>query len=122
MPTSMLNESLSARQQRFAKLTVKLYLEIERRGYGWSYGDAFRDPRVFGEQGVQKGYGKASSAHKNKLAVDVNLFLNGVYLKDTEAHRQFGEHWCTLDPDCRWGGHFSDADGNHYSMIYKGVA
>lgn len=121
--TTLPSEKLGPRQRRFARLTVKLFLEIERRGFTWSYGDAFRDPRVHGEQGVKMGYGEALSAHKNKLAVDINLFKDGVYQKDTEDHRQFGEYWCSLDPDCRWGGNFSTkSDGNHYSMIYKGVA
>lgn len=120
--SSLPSESLGARQQRFARLTVRLFQEIERQGFTWTYGDAFRDPRVHGEQGVKLGYGEALSAHKQRLAIDINLFKNGVYQTDTEAHRQFGDWWLAQDPDCRWGGNFTKPDGNHYSMIYKGIA
>lgn len=63
-----------------------------------------------------------TARHKQRLAIDINLFKNGVYQTDTEAHRQFGDWWLAQDPDCRWGGNFTKPDGNHYSMIYKGIA
>jgi hypothetical protein len=71
-----------------------------------------------GEQGP---YGQAWSAHKQRLAVDLNLFLDGKYLSDTESHRMFGEYWKSIDPENHvWGGDFKD--GNHYSFRFNGIA
>ena len=44
----------------------------------------------------------AGSLHFDGLAEDIDLFKDGVYLDKTEDHKQFGEHWKILYPDCRW--------------------
>ena len=64
------------------------------------------------------GSGIRTSLHNERLAQDFNLFKNGHYLASTEAHRQLGEYWEGLAPDCRWGGRFGD--GNHYSLEHQG--
>ena len=58
--------------------------------------------------------GAKNSLHKEKTAIDIDLFLDGKYLEDTESHRQFGEFWKSLSPRNRWGGDFRNGDGNHY--------
>jgi len=57
------------------------------------------------------------SLHYEGLAIDIDLFKNGIYLTSTEDHQSFGEFWEGLHPDCRWGGRFRD--GNHYSLTYQ---
>lgn len=111
-------ETLRQKQSRFAKLTVKLYQHIDKLGYEWTYGDAYRDPRVHGAMGVRKSYSHPNSNHKVRLAVDIHLFKNGEYLEQTKDHAPIGEWWEKQDPDCRWGGRFSD--GNHYSFQHGG--
>jgi hypothetical protein len=111
--------SLSDKQRRFAKLLPRLIDNIHERGYECTVGDAFRDPRLHGEMGVKLGYGHPRSGHKLRLAIDLNLFKNGVYLPNTEDHRIIGEWWEKQDPDARWGGRFND--GNHYSFEHEGV-
>jgi len=59
-----------------------------------------------------------NSLHYDGLAIDIDLFKDGVYLTKTEDHQRFGEFWEALHPDCRWGGRFKD--GNHYSVTYLG--
>lgn len=66
-----------------------------------------------------KANGIRNSGHMRKLAADVSLFRNGVYLSSTEDYRLLGEWWEKQDSLCRWGGRFSD--GNHFSMEYGGV-
>ncbi len=88
-------------------------------GYECRSGDAFRDPRVHGEIGEKKGYGHPKSAHKNKLAMDILLFKDGVYLTETEDYRLIGEFWESLHELCEWGGRFGD--GNHFSIEHNGV-
>jgi hypothetical protein len=113
------SQSLGEKQRRFGRLVPRLLDYILSMGYEYTLGDAFRDPRVHGAIGVKMGYGHPSSAHKNKLAIDINLFKDGVFLEATEDHRMIGEWWELQDPDARWGGRFSD--GNHYSFEHGGV-
>jgi len=112
---------LSDKQKEFAVHVSLLIQEINRRGFSCTFGDAYRSPKVFGGMGEAKGYGRASSAHKQRLAVDLNLFSpDGHWLPDTESHRQFGEYWVSLHPENVWGGEFND--GNHYSRRHEGIA
>jgi hypothetical protein len=75
--------------------------------------------------GQRRGYGHPNSAHKQKLAIDLNLFrdIDGDgdqdYLDKTEFHRPLGEWWEKQHPDARWGGRFGD--GNHYSLEVGGI-
>lgn len=106
-------------QHRFARLVPRLLDKAFALGFEITLGDAYRDPRVHGDMGVKKGYGHPRSAHKARLAIDLNLFLKGEYLEGTEAHRELGEWWEKQDPAARWGGRFGD--GNHYSLEFEGV-
>lgn len=102
------------KQSKFAHMVALLILHVEALGYEVTLGDAYRDPRVHGKYGEKKSYSSAKSHHKRRLAVDLNLFRNGRYLSSTEAHRPPGEYWESLHPDNKWGGNFSNPDGNHY--------
>jgi len=86
-------------------------------GYEMTFGDAYRDPRLFGWSGEKKGYGRSRSNHKKRLAIDLNLYKNGVYLRKTEDHRELGEFWENIGGS--WGGRFND--GNHYSLEHNGM-
>lgn len=112
--------TLGQKQRLFSKLIAELVLWAYEQGYEVTVGDFYRDPRAFGKFGFkhQNGYGRSSSNHKRRLAGDLNLFIDGVYQRSTEAHRPLGEKWESMHEMCRWGGHFND--GNHYSMIHQG--
>jgi hypothetical protein len=112
-------ETLSQQQRRFARLVGLLIGQAHEMGYEVTLGDAYRDPRVFGPLGVQRGYGHAKSAHKQRLAIDLNLWVGGEYREDTDAHRPLGEWWERQASDARWGGRFGD--GNHYSLERGGI-
>lgn len=114
--------TLGEKQRLFARLTGALIVYAYENGYELTYGDAYRDPRVHGQVGEKKSYSSAKSVHKDRLAVDFNLFHGGQYMTSSEAHRPLGEFWKSLHPDCRWGGDFSTPDGNHYSMAHDGRA
>jgi len=64
--------------------------------------------------------GIKNSLHKLSLAVDIDLYMNGIYLTKTISHIIPGTYWEKLHPDCRWGGRFND--GNHYSFAHGGRA
>lgn len=101
-------------QTKFARKVGELILKAYEMGYEVTFGDAFRDPRVFGYAGQDKGYGHKNSYHKARLAIDLNLFKHGKYLQTTEDHRPLGEWWESQGPEFSWGGDWND--GNHYSL------
>lgn len=113
--------TLGEKQREFAFHIACLIQQIyATTGYSCTFGDAYRDPRTNGVQGERVGYSEARSAHKNRLAVDLNLFLDGTYLKDTEDYRWVGDYWKALHRDNAWGGDFP-ADGNHFSRGHNGI-
>ena len=109
--------SLGSEQRKFTLMISQLIMFAYAKGYELTFGDAYRDPRVFGAVGESKGYGKSSSNHKNRLAVDFNLFKDGKYLSATSDHEPLGLFWESIGGS--WGGRFND--GNHYSLAYKGM-
>lgn len=112
-----MSETLSEQQRRFMRMLPKLIDWALHHGYELTIGDAYRDPRLFGAVGDRKGYGHARSAHKQRLAIDLNLFKDGEYLTSTEAHKPLGEYWESIGGT--WGGRFED--GNHYSLERDGI-
>ena len=101
--------SLSAKQAKFTKMVALLILFAEAKGYELTFGDAYRDPRA--------EYGHPSSLHRKRLAVDFNLFKDGVYLSGTGGHLSLGKFWESIGGS--WGGRFRD--GNHYSLEHEGM-
>lgn len=113
--------TLGEKQRLFVRLLPRLFDYAHSMGYELTLGDGYRDPRVFGAIGESKGYGHSKSAHKQRLAIDLNLFKDGVYLSDSKAHAFLGAYWKALNPLCCWGGDFkTNADGNHYSITHEG--
>ncbi len=112
-------ETLRQKQSRFAREVAKLILQANHMGYDVTLGDAYRDPRVHGSLGIRKSYSHPKSAHKLRLAIDLNLFRDGEYLERSMDHRPLGEWWEAQGPDHRRGGRFDD--GNHYSLEYGGI-
>lgn len=110
--------TLGQKQRLFSKLIGELIGWAYANGFELSFGDAYRDPRLHGYVGEKKGYGRASSNHKLRLAVDFNLFIGGIYQQSTSAHKPIGEHWEGMHYLCTWGGRFDD--GNHYSFEHNG--
>lgn len=114
----MSNLKLGAKQRKFTLAVAHLIQYAYSQGYELTFGDAYRDERVFGKMGERKGYGKPNSTHKLRLAVDFNLFKDGKYLDKTEDHKFLGEYWESIGGT--WGGRFEDRDGNHYSFEHNG--
>lgn len=108
--------SLGVEQRRFTFMVGLLIKWAYENGYELTFGDAYRDPRVFGRTGDKKGYGRSKSNHKLRLAVDFNLFIDGKFQTTTEAHEPLGIYWESLGGS--WGGRFDD--GNHYSLENNG--
>lgn len=112
--------TLVQKQSVFAQNISLLILWIHKQdGYCCTLGEAHR-PQWVAEVYHRSGQGSLRSNHIIRLAVDLMLFLGGVYLKSTEEYAFAGEYWKTLHPDNRWGGDFENKDGNHFSMEHEG--
>lgn len=109
--------TLGEAQRKFPTMVAKLISWAYENGYELTLGDAYRDPRVFGQMGERSGYGESCSAHKQRLAIDLNLFRDGKYLTLTSDHALLGAYWQRLGGT--WGGDFND--GNHYSLAFDGI-
>jgi len=66
---------------------------------------------TFGDAWARDGH-RDGSFHYKRLAIDLNLFKDGRYLRSTESHRPLGEFWESIGGT--WGGRWDD--GNHYSL------
>lgn len=111
--------TLSEKQQLFAVRIANLIHWADSKGYRLTFGEAYRTPEQ-AALNAKKGSGISNSLHTQRLAVDFNLFINGVYQTQTEAYRPLGEYWESLGGS--WGGRFkSNPDGNHFSLEHNGV-
>jgi hypothetical protein len=103
--------TLRQKQSLFVRLVGELIDFATSRGWEFTFGDAARMDR----QGHMP-----NSLHYSRLAIDLNLFVNGRYIRSGEnpAYLELGEFWESLDPLCAWGGRFGDA--NHFSLHHGG--
>ncbi len=110
---------LSEKQQQFTLLIARLIIQANEQGMGLTFGEAYRTPEA-ARQNARQGTGIAASLHCQRLAIDLNLFINGEYQTDTGAYRALGEMWEALGGS--WGGRFkNNPDGNHFSLAHNGV-
>ncbi len=113
--------TLSEKQRLFTRLVGQLIAKAYEMGYELTLGDAYRSPEQ-AKINAQKGSGIANSLHTQRLAIDLNLFIDGVYQTTSAAYKPLGDYWKSLAPDCCWGGDFTTrADGNHFSIQHNGV-
>jgi len=113
-------ETLGQHQRRFLPLVAKLIQKAYELGYELTAGELLRTPEQAAHNAAD-GSGISNSLHIIKLAIDLNLFKDGVYLKDSADYKPLGTYWKTLDPACAWGGDFTRKDGNHFSLSWGGV-
>lgn len=112
--------TLRQKQSIFVVLVARLINYATGLGYELTFGEALRSP----EEALRLsklGIGKKDSLHISKLAIDLNLFIDGKYQSSTLAHRILGEWWEKQSREgyeCCWGGRFDD--GNHYSISHNG--
>lgn len=95
-------------QQGFAADVAQLI------AYGLLRGDAF----TFGDALAKDGH-VAHSLHYERLAVDLNLFVNGEWVRgDHQEWHALGVFWKSLHPRNRWGGDIrGKVDLNHLSRV-----
>ena len=95
--------SLREKQSKFVLCVAKAIVWAYEHGYELTWGDTY--PGKFPH--------KANGKHPEGLAIDLNLFRDGLYLDSTEDWAPIGHYYESLDPKATWGGRFGD--GNHLS-------
>lgn len=108
-------------QSLHVQLVAKLITFTYAAGFTLSWGEAYRTAQQ-AEWDAEHHTGIVNSVHCDRLAVDLMLFKDGVYLSDATSYQFMGEYWESLDPQCRWGGRFKIVDGDHFSLAYQGRA
>ena len=107
--------TLGQKQRKFTRMIADLIIFAYDNGYELTFGEALRTPEQ-AALNAKAGKGISNSLHGDRLALDLNLFKDGVFLTTTEDHRPLGEFWESIGGT--WGGRFND--GNHYSLEHEG--
>lgn len=110
--------TLSQKQQQFTQMVGQLIAWSFANGYALTLGEAYRTPEQ-AKLNAASGAGIANSLHIQRLAIDFNLFIGGVWQTDSKAFLPLGEYWESLGGS--WGGRFKKPDGNHFSLEHNGV-
>lgn len=95
---------LSERQRRFTAQAAELIRFAYSNGLELTFGEAYRteeQQKLYFQSGKSR---TMASPHRDRLAVDLNLFKGGRYIADGEAYRPLGEKWEALGG--KWGGRF----------------
>lgn len=103
--------SLSERQAKFTLMVALLIQYAHLLGYSLTFGDAYSK--------AEFGAHSLNSFHYKRLAIDLNLFIDGEYQTTTKAYKYLGEFWELIDAKNSWGGNFKNKDGNHFSYGEK---
>ena len=109
--------SLRQKQSLFVVMVGKLIAFAGEKGYDLTFGEAYRTPEQ-AQRNADAGIGIKDSLHTKRLAVDFQLFKDGVYLTASDDYKPLGEFWESIGGS--WGGRFSKPDGNHFSLAHEG--
>ena len=110
------SSTLSGKQVLFLKNAAKLITYTSTlQGYEVTAGELWRTNE---QQAIYlaKGLSKTKhSKHQDRLAIDLNVFVDGVYRTDKSAFKPLADYWASLDKDnvsgYNWGW-----DYNHFEM------
>ena len=124
-PTTTADErSLHARQVLLVKCLGELICYASSKGYELTLGEGYVQHLRPAKDGVfyKDAVHMEDSLHYSRLAIDLNLFVNGRYVTDGNhfCWVDLGAFWEGLDPLCRSGRHFGDA--NHLSITWENRA
>lgn len=100
--------SLRKRQSEFVRKLGLLIAFAYELGYELTIADVQSFP--------SHGRHRRGSFHFKRLAVDINLFKDGKWLRKTSDHLSLGIFWKSIGGT--WGGDWRD--GNHYSYSEGG--
>ncbi len=110
--------SLRPLQSEFVLMVADLITWVyQHDGWELTFGECYRTPEQ-AAWNANHGTGIANSLHTQRLAIDLNLFINGVYVTDEASYRPLGEHW--KEQGGSYGGDFKSKDLGHFSLSPDG--
>lgn len=120
--------SLSDKQWIFLQNIAKLIEYAKDNGYKLTGGELYRteDQQWLYYNGyeinngkLEKGIRKSetmNSKHLSRLAIDLNIFKDGVLTYDYNDIEPLGLYWRSLHEDNDWGGFWKWKDVPHFQM------
>ena len=91
----------------FTLMVARLIDFIYSNGMEATGGEWWRHPHMQVYY-LKTGYTRTkTSKHTQRLAQDLNLFIDGKYTANPEDYRSCGEYWESIHPENLWGGRFS---------------
>lgn len=113
--------TLREQQSLFLKLLPRL-IDFAFSKPGWELvGKELERTPAQAMANASKGTGIPHSLHLICLAIDMELFIDGVWQKEADPYKPLGEFWISLHPLARWGGNFKSRDANHFSLEWNGI-
>ncbi len=107
--------TLRQKQSLFALNIAKLITWAFANGYEVTLGEASR-PEELQQIYFNSGRSKTmDSRHLKRLAIDLNLFIKGVFKTDRESYKPLADYWKSLHPD-NVAGYDWKFDANHFEM------
>lgn len=113
---------LVTKQKLFVHRLCLLFDWLYSHNYEITLGEVYR-PEETAKLYAAEGIGIVNSLHRLRLAIDVNLWLSDKLLTATKDYEAAGCYWESLSTPqalCKWGGRFTRADGNHFSIANGG--
>ncbi len=105
-------KTLSEKQREFAYMVCQLIQWAYSKGYGLTFGDAYRDEEAQRRM-VDKGLSRTmKSKHLERLAIDLNLFIQGKYTSNPDDYNPLGQYWESIGGV--YGGRWKFRDANHF--------
>lgn len=114
---------LVEKQSVFAFQVAQLINHAYEMGFSVTLGETYR-PSEMAQIYASRGNGICKSNHEIRLAIDLNLFKDGVFLCGLEDYRPLGIWWeAQSAPNAIhcWGGRFVIPDADHFSFEHLTV-
>jgi hypothetical protein len=104
-------------QWLFLQNVAKLIEFAKNRDIKLTGGELHR-PQLMQEHYYLNGKSKTlTSNHGKRLAIDLNVFINGKLTYDFNAVKVLGNYWESLHPKNRWGGDWNGNDIEDESFV-----
>lgn len=103
------------KQSIFLQNVAALICWAFNNGYELTGGELYRteeQQEIYRKKGLSKA---TRSRHQDRLAIDLNLFIDGVYQTTREPYRPLAEYWKSLHPE-NVAGYDWGWDANHFEM------
>lgn len=106
--------SLSDKQWEFLKDVANLINYAEELDYKLTAGEIYRT-RYQQRRYIATGRSQTmNSKHLKRLAIDLNLFIEGDLTYDFDDFEVLGNYWESLNENNVWGGRWKFKDTNHF--------